>query len=767
MKKISLLSLVAASFLAAEDLEFESLDVSGSKMKNEDKPFVTPGAVSTKEDVGGSTQSIDSIIRSVPGAFTQVDEAQGGVSVNIRGTTGFGRVNTQIDGVTQTNFGQSSDPSHHGDSIGTSAFTSVVDKNFLVGVDIERGTFNGAHGGNALMGSANFRTIGVDDIVKEGDTFGLMGRYSWGNNGIGPSFMGAIGERIKFKSGSTFGLMFAYSGQNITQDYKAGGGERISEKKPDGYDIEPRDVDRLKNQPRSQLAKVEYKSDNTELILGYRGYDNNLAGREMTYDNYQVDFKYSPDSDYVDLKALFAYNNGVQQYNEGEEWNIQDMSGVKAKNRSVTVDVNNTMSFFDNNLAMTYGVNSLNNRYGNDFPPERATLPYINTTIPKGKQLINTFYLDTQYTKDIYTLNANVNYVDSEISGYKRGTCSSYTDEEDNTITNPYCGNKGPGDIKKDFNVFNYSLMLSADVHPFFAPFISYARTHRIPNVQEWFVTGDRLDGRHNMNLELEEETADTYQIGFNSFKQGLFTEDDTLGFKVLYYHTSIKDFIYNERYIMNDDQTKQVADLSIFNNQVNSKEDSTMKGVELELRYDVGFFYTKLAYTYQKSEYPFSSSESREVKGAVSGFGQYTKLPEHYGNLDMGTRLFDEKLNLGFLAKYTGQSSRIEPVIDTDENDKIDLEDLNNHQIDPKVRNYDLPKIPIIVDVYASFEPFEDFIIKGEIQNVMDKNYMDALNTYNSGSNQHAVNENDEDIFLFNNSARGRTFIISAEYKF
>lgn len=108
MKKLSLFCAVGlcfASFAFSEELEFDSLEISGSKIKNDEKPFVTPGATSTREGIGSDTQSIDSIVRSIPGTYTNTDQAQGTVQVNIRGMSGFGRVNTMIDGVTQTFYG--------------------------------------------------------------------------------------------------------------------------------------------------------------------------------------------------------------------------------------------------------------------------------------------------------------------------------------------------------------------------------------------------------------------------------------------------------------------------------------------------------------------------------------------------------------------------------------------------------------------------------------------------------------------------------------
>ncbi|EAK4327246.1 TonB-dependent receptor, partial [Campylobacter coli] len=371
MKKLSLfcvMGLCFAHFAFSEELEFDSLEISGSKIKNDEKPFVTPGATSTRDNLNSSTQSIDSIVRSIPGAYTQVDQAQGGVSVNIRGMTGLGRVNTQIDGVTQTFFGSASDDSFHG-QIGTSSFTAPIDKNFLVALDINRGTFSGANGVNALMGSANFRTIGVDDIVQEGRVFGFLGKYSYGSNAIGPNFMGAIAGKTMLENNANLGILFAYSGQNVSQNYKIGGGGYIGDQKPpfdtddDGIPDDnlaaPINPNNLYNQSRSQLFKVEYKSDISEAILNYRAYNNNLAGRKITNDTYQIDYRLNPDSNLLDLKFLFAYNDGKQKYNQDKTWGYHDMSGIKTKNRAVTFDLSNTMNkefSQDSNLYFTYGV---------------------------------------------------------------------------------------------------------------------------------------------------------------------------------------------------------------------------------------------------------------------------------------------------------------------------------------------------------------------------------------------------------------------------
>ncbi|WWO73301.1 TonB-dependent receptor plug domain-containing protein [Histophilus somni] len=94
------------------------------------------------------------------------------MSVNVRGQTGFGRVNTMVDGISQTFFATSGDNSEK--SGGTSQFGATIDPAFITSVDIQRGGISGKGGVNGLIGSANFRTIGVDDVISEGNRAGIL-----------------------------------------------------------------------------------------------------------------------------------------------------------------------------------------------------------------------------------------------------------------------------------------------------------------------------------------------------------------------------------------------------------------------------------------------------------------------------------------------------------------------------------------------------------------------------------------------------------------
>lgn len=73
-KGLVFLSFIVCLNLQSEEIDFDTLEISAKEIKSEDKSFVTPGAVSSRSGVGKSTQSIDSIIRSMLGSYTNTDQ---------------------------------------------------------------------------------------------------------------------------------------------------------------------------------------------------------------------------------------------------------------------------------------------------------------------------------------------------------------------------------------------------------------------------------------------------------------------------------------------------------------------------------------------------------------------------------------------------------------------------------------------------------------------------------------------------------------------
>ncbi|MWV62400.1 TonB-dependent receptor [Helicobacter saguini] len=749
-----------------DEIIFDEINVSAAKIKDEEKPFTKPGAVSTRTGVADSTQSLDQIIRGIPGTFTQVDQSQGTISVNIRNMTGLGRVNTEIDGVTQTFFGSSEDSGRYhtgGKLMGTSAFGAAIDQNLIVGVDVERGSFSGSRS-NALMGSANLRTIGVDDILRDSKYFGVIAKFGYGDNKVGPNYMAGVATKYRFSDNFVIGAMYAYSGRKTEQGYRTGGGFQT---RPNTQTMV---IENLTQQPNNHLAKIETKFFKYhQAILSFRHYDNHLAGRKIRQDTIQTNYKFKPNSNLIDFNVMGAYSNSAQIYDENAEvmgGAIGKMNG-KAYNNAMQIEAYNIFSFplsTNTNISTRLGYKYFYNNYNRDFDISVVcgdTSPdtcYDDGTMltsmmygfqPKGTQHIHTIYLDSNYNYKIINLNANLSYILWNLNTTREAPCSG---------TNKYCNPKEAGYFSRSGSNFNTSLMLSFNFHGLFTPFVSYALTSRIPNVQEMFF-GSHSATAQNFNTSLKPEIAQTYQAGFSSFKQGLFFSDDSFGFKSTAFYTDIQDYIYGRTIGGSNASGSPTGRNDLLYLSFNGF--AKMYGLESELHYDMGYFYIRASYTLQRANLIVSESDANYGGSGTSnlqqhtGQSQFAELPEDYGNFDLGIRLWKKKIVVGTLIKYIGRTKRINPYtpFTTPSPDNAYLQ----------VSTQYLPRIPVIYDMYINFFLHKNLDLRLEIQNLMDTNYMDALYTYNSNSG--AIGSGG--LTLFNNSARGRTYIASVTIRY
>ena len=114
---------------------------------------------------------------------------------------------------------------------------------------------------------------------------------------------------------------------------------------------------------------------------------------------------------------------------------------------------------------------------------------------------------------------------------------------------------------------------------------------------------------------------------------------------------------------------------------------------------------------------------------------------------LDTGVRFLDDSLTVGSIIKYTGKSRRLSPNFDFDEKTGAVVKE-------------DLPQIPTIIDLYSTYEINRNVMLKLSVQNLMNKNYSEALNKLNmmpiQGDDSTAAN-----------TARGRTYIFGGEIRF
>ncbi len=930
---LSLINTIGITITQAQAEEtLGQIDVVEKVISNDKKPFTEAKAKSTRENVFKETQTIDQVIRSIPGAFTQQDKGSGVVSVNIRGENGLGRVNTMVDGVTQTFYSTALDS---GQSGGSSQFGAAIDPNFIAGVDVNKSNFSGASGINALAGSANFRTLSVNDVITDDKPFGIILKGMTGSNATKSNFMTTAAGRKWLDNGGYVGVVYGYSQREVSQDYRIGGGERlaslgqdilakekeayfrnagyvlnsagqwapdlnkahwscnaknpkfngnteqttnvntltgekeitwtdqdcvfhskksnildnsieeketknkiyenqekkeilkaIEDRKPlkdiqklqegikktddsfernkDQYSVAPIEPGSLQSRSRSHLLKFEYGDDHHTLGAQIRTLDNKIGSRKIENRNYQVNYNFNNNS-YLDLNLMAAHNIGKTIYPKGgffAGWRVADK--LITKNVANIIDINNSHTFLlpkEIDLKTTLGFNYFTNEYSkNRFPEElslfyddashdrgrysdlgrlkgaKSLLPQRSVILqPSGKQKFKTVYFDTALSKGIYHLNYSVNFTHYAFNG-------EYVGYE--TTAEPILHKSGH---KK---AFNHSATLSAELSDYFMPFFTYSRTHRMPNIQEMFFSQVSDVG---VNTALKPEQSDTYQLGFNTYKKGLFTQDDVLGVKLVGYRSFIKNYIHNVYGVWW--RNGVVPDWAATNGfrftiaHQNYKPIVKKSGAELEINYDMGRFFANFSYAYQRTNQPTNYADASPRPNNASkedilkqgyGLSRVSMLPKDYGRLELGTRWFDQKLTLGMAARYYGKSKRA----------TIEEEYINGSHFELKTtkgRNYyavkkteEIKKQPIILDLHVSYEPIKDLIIKAEVQNLLDKRYVDPLDAGNDAASQryysslndsickgNTCEDGGKDKTVLYNFARGRTYILSLNYKF
>lgn len=900
------------------------IDVVEKVISNDKKPFTEAKAKSTRENVFKETQTIDQVIRSIPGAFTQQDKGSGVVSVNIRGENGLGRVNTMVDGVTQTFYSTALDS---GQSGGSSQFGAAIDPNFIAGVDVNKSNFSGSSGINALAGSANFRTLGVNDVITDDKPFGIILKGMTGSNATKSNFMTMAAGRKWLDNGGYVGVVYGYSQREVSQDYRIGGGERLAslgqdilakekeayfrnagyilnhagqwapdlnknhwscnasspkfhgstektktsnpltgeteeiwtdsdctthttkngsttrtnfyknqdrkdilkkldkdpnpekipklqedikktdesfERNKDQYSVAPIEPGSLQSRSRSHLLKFEYGDDHQNLGAQIRTLDNKIGSRKIENRNYQVNYNFN-NNNYLDLNLMAAHNIGKTIYPKGgffAGWQVADK--LITKNVANIVDINNSHTFLlpkEIDLKTTLGFNYFTNEYSKNRFPEELSLFYNDASHdrgnysnlgrlkgaqgllpqrsvilqPSGKQKFKTVYFDTALSKGIYHLNYSVNFIHYAFNG-------EYVGYE--TTAEPILHKSGH---KK---AFNHSATLSAELSDYFMPFFTYSRTHRMPNIQEMFFSQVSDAG---VNTALKPEQSDTYQLGFNTYKKGLFTQDDVLGIKLVGYRSFIKNYIHNVYGVWW--RNGKVPDWAATNgfrfNIAHQNYQPIVKksGAELELNYDMGRFFANVSYAYQRTNQPTNYADASPRPNNASkedilkqgyGLSRVSMLPKDYGRLELGTRWFDKKLTLGMAARYYGKSKRA----------TIEEEYINGSHFEQNARGSrtyyaikkteEIKKQPIILDLHVSYEPIKDLIIKAEVQNLLDKRYVDPLDAGNDAASQRyysslndsicnksACEDGGKDKTVLYNFARGRTYILSLNYKF
>ncbi|WDU48409.1 TonB-dependent receptor [Taylorella equigenitalis] len=638
-----------------------NIDVIGIKITDND---VTVDDEDIHLKSGGDLQQS---IRTMPGVFTNQSSNQPGIEISIRGLSGYGRINTMIDGVPQ-NFKNVSGHTSSGNNL------IYIAPELVSGVSVTKGVVSGAHGTGTLGGSANIQTLSEDDLLASSNSGGL-GRIQFGNNGADAQGLLAIGHRFTNVGSEKGTLSFVVAGAFKNEDnYKTGEGKNLSSSNSSS------------NSPLSGLFKIRYKpNEKHQFDIGSIVYKNTFNNSNYEWDvkntTLTAQYAYTPNTPLVNLSANSYYNKTVLDYAEGIGGGY---AGRKIENSTWGFNISNTSYLNTINqydLRLNYGVAWDHNSY---IPKRKRGGNH------PGKMDKASVFTDMQWQLGKISLLAGLRYDYFRLNGYRppyppgiAGCPSSAS----------MCGDlwEHISDSKVLPNIgFKFDIV---DGLSFYG---MYARTYRPPSTHEVFYAGTPFRNQKGTgatnNLKLKGETSDGFDLALSYQHNNVLFKDDYLNFRLGYFNNRIKDFIFND---INEVEGLPYP-LAMW---VNSKSDVHTKGYELSFNYDAHLVYLDISYSNNKI--------TKQPIGLGTGIngGTASIAPETIWTVYLGTRLLNERLNIG--ARHRQYSSS-----------KAAKGQFTDESYWKELPGYSL------LDLYGDFKINKNIDIYFTIENLEDKKY-------------------------------------------
>ncbi|MBK0056053.1 TonB-dependent receptor [Stenotrophomonas sp. S39] len=630
-------------------------------------------------------QDGNSLLRSMPGSHSFHSRSQPGLQVNIRGMTGAGRVNTMIDGVTQTfrnNAGH-----------GSGGPFAYVDPFLLAGVDVQRGAVAGADGAGTLAGSANFRTLDIDDLLAEGRDWGLRAGYRHGNNGYGDGRTFAGAWRHSEDGGDRqFGLLAAASSSR-SGEYATANGQKNS-------------ADPASQQPRSWLLKARLQpSDQHRLDLSHMHYENDFYHNypwQITARNQRASYHYTPYTPWLDVRVTFAGNKTHLYYPP-----VEDSSYIGRRTHS-------SLSSWTADNTSRFEIGPVQARWNTGVKHQSdifvADTPTLRGANPQGRSQLDSVFSTLELQHDRYALTAGLRQERYGISGHIP-VCSDVPGQ---------CADIGGGDIdvRRTQHALSPSLAFSVQATDWLQLFVEASRTSRAPRVQEMFFEKIPLEGMSDAdgvgaNPFLRRERSRNLQFGANLSTDSLLVDGDLAQLRVTRFDNRIRDYIKPQYLLVvhppevaprvvaidSDEQLSawtdvlDADDFTTTTRWMNQPGIVRMRGIELEAHYASEHYHATLSWTRSHTSAPTIEYVNLE---------DITALPDRYWTLDVGGSWWQQRVQAGVRAEYSG----------------------------PTEEGYDFFQTRktggtgVLLDFYASFKPQANTTLWLNIENLQNKAY-------------------------------------------
>lgn len=661
--------------------------------------YTTAGSVSvvsreTLDAYPGTSPS--DVLKSVTGVLSGEARNSGSLDVNIRGMQGQGRVPVTVDG------------SLNGTTVyrgyqGTSNRT-FIDPDFISSIAIEKGPSMGAAIAGGIGGSVSMTTLKADDIVPEGSDTGLRLRLSLANNTSQPGSTEQRNLLVADYSGRKPLVSLRGTDRPTFLEPTAGSGSLVFARKSDWADVvagyafrrsgnyhagahgggAPKRSDTPSAFCASGAAdgyladlcanaagfyqsagstpfvggeKVLNTSTNTESVLfkatlrpaadhvvelGYGGYwarfgenypsevfeGGTVSQRsvlsETRLDRFTARYRWNPTSDLIDLKSNLwfteLHESSAAVINTPVVRRYVETLGADVTNSSV---VATPAGLF---LA-DYGVSYLNEETG----PDGAWAP-IGQGTPGREGQREEISLFTQMQLEANSwlrLNGGLRY-------------QQYWLKDKQTGPNFYSKL-----LDRDEDAFSFSLGATVMPADGWQVFATYKQASRLPSLMEatagFFMV---------VNPDLHAEEARNWEVGVNYTRANLFSDDDELGLKLVWFDNDIRDYIAR-RYIR-----------SLFQMQMYNIDRAQFSGLEASAKYRIGSLNIDAGATWYDKVAFCRPGDACISSSLASDYATNYIPPELAANLSVSRDFFGDRLNLGARLVYRGKrASDFEPT--------------------------------------------------------------------------------------------------------
>lgn len=694
----------------------------GAGVAPEDKPYQTPGssAYISKEQIERFRGTAPGdIFKGTPGVVAAGNHNGAKLDVNIRGLQGQGRVKVAIDGT------QQSTTTWRGyQGVDERVY---IDPDLIGGVSIEKGPSSGAEGAGTTGGVVSIRTLRPDDILADGANFGVRLRAGTSDNAISPPSAPTYDQRtgapsfFDFDNGSgsaalavrqeNFDFIVAAT-RRKTGNYFAGSegddthytyrnaayplsftkpGEEVFNSSEDTFSGLAKGTLRWGEGHSLELGYVHFESKFGE-SMGSLFFQQDNGFRQVNLsdiktDTYTARYRWNPNDDLLDLRFnvwganVAGTTRAVSSAPDFSEWGYIPADEPRfSETWTYGTDLTNTSRFASDlgGFRFDYGLSyQLEDMNGDEY----CSRPYTNTLCVWMQPSIGTRAIGSLFSRGEWDIN---DWLKAD-AGLRYDTYR-LEDRSPEAVS---------GESERDGGRLNPSIGLTVTPVAGLQLFGRYAEGVRPPTMRETMVS----DANAIANPDLEPETTKSWEFGVNVMRDSILTERDKARLKLAYFHNDHENYISRV-----DSGAGGGQPFFTFEN----IDKAMFSGVELSGSYDAGVFFSNVALTYY-NDLEFCR-DSVCGKGTITSDYAVSHLPPEVAvSLTLGTRLFDERLELGGRITHGGKKLGSPPS-----------------SVDRQRTPYWLPYTT--VDAFATYKIDDNFTFDLKAENLFDRYYVDAL---------------------------------------